>query len=122
MIKKIIFSLSTLCVVSLSLVADEIKMEHAKMMRLGDVVSTNAKITQLLNQQQEIVSVLGGHVEKYFVRQGEEIESGDKIALIESMKLSQMTAEYISLVKQIRASKVDLKTAQTLHNQIHGHL
>jgi len=101
----------------LSLVADDIKIEHTKMMRLGDIVSTNAKITQLSNQKQEIVSILGGHIERYFVKQGAEIKSGDKIALIKSMELSQMTAEYIALVKQIKASRVDLSTAQELYHK-----
>jgi len=117
MIKKIIFSIYIINILSLSLLADDIEIEHTKKMRLGDMVSTNAKIIQLSNQKQEIVSILGGHIERYFVKQGEEIESGDKIALIKSMNLSQMTAEYLALKKQIKASRLDLDTAQKLYHK-----
>ena len=60
---------------------------------------------------------MGGHIERYFVKQGEKIKSGDEIVLIKSMKLSQMTAEYLALSKQIKASKTDLNTAQELYRK-----
>ena len=117
MTKKIIIAITIINISLLHLVADGVKVEHTKMMSLGDMVSTNAKITQLSNQKQEIVSILGGHIEKYFVKQGEEIKDGDKIVLMKSMKLSQMTAEYLALSKQIKASKTDLNTAQELYRK-----
>ena len=112
MIKVVIFMLSTIF-----MVADGIKLELSSTKSIGDTVSTNAKITQLSSQQQEIVSILGGHIEKYFVKQGEEVKSGDRVALIKSLELSKMTAEYLSLKKQIRASQLDLNTAQELYQK-----
>jgi len=112
MIKVVIFLLSTIFIV-----ADSIKIEFTSTKTIGDILSTNAKITQLSNQQQEIVSILGGHIESYYVKQGAEVKSGDRVVLIKSLELSKMTAEYLSLKKQIEASQLDLNTAQELYQK-----
>ncbi len=94
-----------------------ISMEHAQLKPLGKIVKTNAQITQLSDQKQKIVSRLPGHIEKYFVKTGEHIETGDKVALIESIDLSKMSAEYISLRQQGKAAKEQLATARTLYKK-----
>jgi len=94
-----------------------IKVEHATMQPLGSMVHTNAQITQLSSQKQEIVSRLSGHLEAYYVTPGQDVKSGDKIALIESIKLSKMTAEYLALIKQLQAAKNQKNTAMTLHKK-----
>lgn len=95
--------------------ASQISMEHAQMRPLGQIVQANAQITQLSEQKQEIVSRLSGHVEKYFIKAGGEVKTDDKVALIESIELSKMTAEYLSLYQQTKAAKEQLTTAKTLH-------
>ena len=66
--------------------SNPISMEHAQHKPLGKIVKTNAQITQLSDQKQKIVSRLPGHVEMYFVKTGQEITTGDKVALIESIR------------------------------------
>ncbi len=96
--------------------ASAIKVEHAQVKPLGKIIKTNAEITQLSNQKQEIVSRLSGHLEKYYVHAGEYVKGGAKIALIESIELSKMTAEYLSLLQQAKAAKIQ-KDANTKLNK-----
>jgi len=97
--------------------SSSITMDHAMLQPLGKMIQTNAEITQLSEQKQEIVSRLSGHVERYFISAGQHVKNGDKIALIESIELSRMSAEYVSLLKQTKASKAQLTTAKTLHTK-----
>ena len=97
--------------------SNQISMEHAQHKPLGKIVKTNAQITQLSDQKQKIVSRLPGHVEMYFVKTGQEITTGDKVALIESIELSKMTAEYVALKQQAKAAKEQLATAKKLYRK-----
>jgi multidrug efflux pump subunit AcrA (membrane-fusion protein) len=103
-----------LALCSLFALADRIELAHAQIKPLGKIITTNAKITQLSNQKQQIVSILGGHIENYFVEPGAEVKKGDRVVLIQSMELSKMTAEYIALSRQIEAARYDLDTAEKL--------
>lgn len=97
--------------------ADNIKLDQAVSQPLGKVVATNAKITQLSSQKQEIVSAVPGHIEKYFVKPGEKVKKGDKIALVESLELSRMTSQFVSLSSQIKAARLNMETAKKLYAQ-----
>ncbi len=94
-----------------------IKVEHATLKPLGSMIHTNAKITQLSSQKQEIVSRLLGHLEAYYVTPGQQVKKGDKVVLIESIELSKMTAKYLALIKQLQATKNQKNTAMTLHKK-----
>ena len=94
-----------------------IKVEHATLKPLGSMVHTNAQITQLSSQKQEIVSRLSGHLEAYYVTPGQHVKEGDKVVLIESIELSKMTAEYLALIKQLQAAENQKNTAMTLHKK-----
>jgi hypothetical protein len=97
--------------------SNQISMEHATKKPLGKIVRTNAQITQLSDQKQKIVSRLPGHVEAYFVKTGQNVKKGDKVALIESMALSKMTAEYVALKQQAKAAREQLATAKRLYKK-----
>ncbi len=97
--------------------ANQIILEHAQIKPLGKVIQTNAQITQLSDQKQEVVSRLSGHIETYFVKAGEKIKDGDKVVLIESMELSKMSAEYLALLEQTKAAKTQLITAKKLYEK-----
>ena len=86
-----------------SLNAVEIPTKHAKVRKFGKAVELNAQVIQLSNAKQNIMSMVSGHIEKYYVKPAQQVKRGDKIALIESMVLSKMTAEYVSLQEQYRA-------------------
>jgi len=97
--------------------SNQISMEHATKKPLGKIVKTNAQITQLSDQKQKIVSRLPGHVEAYFVKTGQQIKTGDKVALIESINLSKMSAEYMALKQQAKAAKEQMATAKKLYKK-----
>jgi len=94
-----------------------VKVEHAQLRPLGKIIQTNAQITQLSDQQQEIVSRLSGHLEAYYVKPGQDVKKGDKVVLIASIALSKMTAEYLALIQQLKAVSAQKDTVMTLHTK-----
>ncbi|HFQ60707.1 MAG TPA: HlyD family efflux transporter periplasmic adaptor subunit [Epsilonproteobacteria bacterium] len=97
--------------------SSEIKVEHAQRKPLGKMVRTNAKITQLSNQKQDIVSRLSGHLEAYYVKAGQSVKKGDKVALIESITLSKMSAQYLALLQQAHAAQNQKNAVTKLHKK-----
>lgn len=101
----------------LAFATGQIKMDHAVAKPLGKVVRTNAQITQLSNQKQQIVSQIPGHIEAYYVEPGQEVKEGDKVVLIQSMEFSRMSAEYIALGTQLKAARRQLASTQKLYKK-----
>jgi biotin carboxyl carrier protein len=97
--------------------ATAIKVEHAQLKPLGKIIKTNAQITQLSNQKQEIVSRLTGHLERYYVQAGQYVKGGEKVALIESIELSKMTAEYLALIQQAKAAEIQKNASMKLNQK-----
>lgn len=95
--------------------SNQITMDHAQIKPLGKIVKTNAQITQLSDQKQKVVSRLKGHVESYFVTTGQQVKDGDKVALIESIELSKMSAEYVALRQQAKAANEQVETTKKLY-------
>ncbi len=114
---KLTSSLLPLVLLPIFALADQITMAHAVKKPLGKIVRTNAQITQLSDQKQKIVSRLPGHVEKYFVTTGQQVKKGDKVALIESIALSKMSATYVALRQQAKAAREQLSTAKSLYKK-----
>ena len=94
-----------------------IKVEHATLRPLGTMIHTNAQITQLSSEQQDIVSRLSGHLERYYVQAGQYVKGGEKVALIESIELSKMTAEYLALIQQAKAAEVQKNASMKLNQK-----
>jgi RND family efflux transporter MFP subunit len=97
--------------------ASNIQMSHSILKPLDHIVHTNAQITQLSNQKQEIVSRLAGHVEDFYVKAGERVKSGDKVALIESIGLSKLSADYLALKAQMNPAQRQLDSTKKLYKK-----
>lgn len=97
--------------------AVEIPTQHVQLRSFGKSVELNSKIIQLSNAKQSVMSLLNGRIEKYYVKPGEKIVSGQKIALIESITLSQMTAEYIGLKKKLVSFNKNYMSTKKLYNK-----
>lgn len=110
-----IFLLSTLLISSLFSV--EIPTKHAQERSFGKSVELNAKVIQLSNAKQSIMSLVSGHIEEYYVEPGSSVKAGEKIALIESIDLSKMTADFISLKKQFIALEKNYKATHSLYKK-----
>ena len=100
----------------LELMAVEIPTEIASSRAFGKSVQFNAKIVQLSNAQQSITSLIDGHIEKYFVKPGQKVKKCEKIALVDSITLSQMSADYISLKEQFKALEKNYNSTKKLYD------
>jgi len=103
--------------VTASLWSIEIPTSHVKMHKFGQSVEINSKIIQLLNAKQSVTSLVEGHLEKYFVKAGELVKKGQKIALIESILVSKMTANYLSLKQQYSSLNENYKASKELYEK-----
>jgi multidrug efflux pump subunit AcrA (membrane-fusion protein) len=72
---------------------------------------------QLSNAKQAVMAQVSGHIETYFVKPNQKIQVGDKIALLRSTTLSELTATYLSIKKQYRGLSSTYKSNQTLYNK-----
>lgn len=99
------------------LLASEVPIAKAQMHSFKKSLALNAKIIQLSNAQQSITSLVSGHLEKYFVKPAEDVKKGDKVALIESIEVSKMSADYIALKKQYEAAKKNYKAIEALYEK-----
>ena len=52
------------------------------MRAFGKSVELNAQIIQLSNAKQSVMSQVGGHIEKYFVKVGQSVKDGQKVQII----------------------------------------
>jgi len=111
---KILYILTLL--LSSSLFSVEIPTKLAQERGFGKSIELNSKVIQLSNASQSVTSQISGHLEKYFVEAGQKVKSGQKIALIESIVVSKMTADYISLIKQYQALEKNYVATQKLYD------
>ncbi|WP_457746843.1 efflux RND transporter periplasmic adaptor subunit [Sulfurimonas sp.] len=95
----------------------EIPLERATIHEFKKSVAINAKVIQLSNAQQSITSLVQGHLEKYFVKPAQNVKAGDKIALLESIEVSKMSADYISLKKQYEVVSKNYEAIKSLYEK-----
>ena len=100
-----------------SLFSVDIPTEHSKLHSFGKSIELNSKIIQLSNAKQSVTSLVSGHLEKYFVEAGQDVKDGQKIALIESILVSKMTADYISYKKQYLSLRENYSANKNLYNK-----
>lgn len=105
----ILFTLST------TLFGINIPINTVKKHEFSQSILVNTKIVQLSNAQQSISSLVNGHLQKYFVKPGQKVKKGQKLALIQSIVISKMTANYLSLKKQSKAVIKNYKAIKSLY-------
>jgi multidrug efflux pump subunit AcrA (membrane-fusion protein) len=110
-----IFLLTSL--LTLWLFGVEIPTKHAKMREFSKSIELNSQIVQLSNAKQSIMSLLSGHIAKYYVSVGQSVKKGQKIALIKSIVLSNMTANFISLKTQLDAQERNYQASKSLYEK-----
>ena len=112
MTKKI--SLLTLLVAS-SLFGIEIPTEYTQKRSFAKSVALNAQVIQLSNASQSVTTQISGHLEKYYVQAGQKVTKGQKIALLESITVSKMTADFIAYKKQYEAIQKNYEAMKKLY-------
>ncbi len=109
MIKKALL-LSIVCIALFS-------HERVEKIALGKIYRTSAKVVVFKNQRQNIVAQIPGHVERYFVKDGDNVKSGEKIAKIKSFYLAQMSTKYLQLQSEIAILQKRLANAKKLYKK-----
>ena len=107
----------TSLILAASLYATDIPIAHVQKHLFSQTIDVNAKIIQLSNAKQSIMSLLDGHIENYFVQPGDRVNRGDAIALIDSITLSRMSSEYLSLKKQYASENKNYRATQKLYKK-----
>ena len=100
-----------------SLFSVDIPTQHTELRSFGESIELNSQIIQLSNAKQSVTSLVSGHLEKYFVEAGQSVKDGQKIALIESILVSKMTADYISLKKQFVSLNKNYEANKKLYDK-----
>ncbi|WP_321779487.1 efflux RND transporter periplasmic adaptor subunit [Sulfurimonas sp.] len=100
-----------------NLFSSEIPLEHVELRAFSKSVELNGQIIQLSNASQAVMSQVGGHLERYFVKAGQSVKKGQKIVLIESILISKMTAEFISLKKQLDSQEKNYNATKSLYEK-----
>jgi len=111
---KILF---TVLALSISIFGADIPISKVKLHSFSKSVALNAKVVQLENAQQSITSLVSGHLEKYYVKPAQSVKKGQKIALIESIIVSKMSANYLSLKKQLEATSKNYEAVKNLYDR-----
>lgn len=91
------------CIAVINLFALEIPIEKTELKTFGKSINVNSQIIQLSSNKQSVTTLLDGRIIEYFIKPGQKIQKGEKVALIESISLSQMSAEYLSLEEQYKS-------------------
>ena len=100
-----------------SLFATEIPVEKVSSHIFNKSVELNAQVIQLSNAQQSITSLVAGHLEKYYVKPAQRVKEGQRVALIESIVVSKMSADYLALKKQLHASSKNYEAVKNLYTK-----
>lgn len=91
------------CIAVINLFALDIPIEKTELKTFGKSINVNSQIIQLSSSKQSVTTLLDGRIAEYFIKPGQKIQKGEKVALIESISLSQMSAEYLSLEEQYKS-------------------
>lgn len=80
--------------------AVQIPIETVQSHPFGAAIDVNAKVIQQNNDQYAVTTSLEGYIETYYVRAGDTVKKGDKVARLRSVALSKLAVDYQSLKTQ----------------------
>lgn len=106
----IIFLYTSLCGV-------DIPLQKAQTRQFYEFVELNSKVIQLSNAKQSIMSLVDGHIEKYFVEVGSKIKESQPIAQIHSAALSEITSEYLTTKEKLKVSNENYDISKKLYDK-----
>jgi len=113
MYNKILFIITIIITLS----ATKVPLEKSKIVTIQNSLDVNSQIIQLNSAKQNIMSQISGHIIRYYVKPAQQIKEGDKIVEISSIKLSQMSSQYLSLKKQYNTISKNFDSSQKLYKK-----
>ena len=109
--------ISLLLLIVINIFAIELPTKKATLKSFNQTIKANAKIVQLSNTKYDITTQIDAKVIKYFIQSGQVIKAGDKVALLESIPLSNLTAKFLSLKKSYQNSNNNFNIAKKLNKK-----
>lgn len=109
--------LLTTLTLAASLLATQVPTQKVELHKFNKSVALNAQVIQLSNAQQSITSLVAGHLEKYYVKPAQKVKEGQKVALIESIVVSKMSADFLALKKQLNAADKNYNATKNLYEK-----
>jgi len=97
-----------------SLWALDVPIDEVEKQVFKETITVNSKIVQLSSAKENIMARLGGQVVKYLVQQGQNVNRGQAIAVIESLELSKLSSELKLLRKQLVVHNKNYKILKSL--------
>lgn len=97
--------------------AVQIPTETVQSHPFGSTIEVNAKVIQQNNDQHAITTSLEGYVEEYYVRAGDSVKKGDKIARLRSISLSKLAIDYQSLKTQYTYFDKNFQSDKALYDR-----
>ena len=95
--------------------AVQIPIETVQSRQFGATIDVNAKVIQQNNDQHAITTSLEGYIEEYYVRAGDTVKKGDRIARLRSVALSKLAIDYQSLKTQYTHFDKNFQSDKTLY-------
>ena len=97
--------------------AVQIPIETVQSRPFGPTIEVNAKVIQQNNDRYAVTSSLEGYVEAYYVRAGDTVKKGDKIARLRSVALSKLAIDYQSLKTQYAHFDKNFQSDKNLYDR-----
>ena len=94
----------------------EVPIDEVEKQIFKENIRVNSKIVQLRSAKESVMARVGGKVINYLVKQGESVNRGDAIALIESLELSKLSSKLKLLRKQLVIHNRNYKIIKNLYN------
>ena len=95
----------------------DVPIDEVERQLFEDTITVNSKIVQLSSAKESVMARVGGRVVKYLVKQGQSVNRGQAIAIIESLELSKLSSELKLLRKQLAIHNKNYKILKNLYNQ-----
>lgn len=95
----------------------DIPISKVELREFGKIIKVNGKVIQQNNTKQSFMSVLGGQIDAYYVKEGDFVEKGQKIVKIKSIELSKLTSKFLLLKDKLVNIEENYQLSRTLYNK-----
>jgi len=97
--------------------AVQIPTETVQFRPFGATIEVNAKVIQQNNDRHVVTTSLEGYIEAYYVRAGDTVKKGDRIARLRSIALSKLAIDYQSLKTQYAHFDKNFQSDKALYDR-----
>lgn len=100
----------------IALNANEFSISKVKKLYLNKSFVVNAKVIQSSTQKEDISSYFSGKIVDYFIKEGEYVKKGQKLALVESVEFFEQNKRLAKLESRYKVAKALYEDGKKLYN------